>query len=158
MILICDSSPLIALSIIDKLTLLDSFFKEVFVPTSVFNEATIQGKPESQRIAEWAQGKITTATNKHLVRSFSLLLNAGESEAMSLYFEKKADFLLIDEKKGRKIAVYSKINIVGSLGILLLAKQKGLITSVKPLLDRLQQSYIRISNELYLKTLILADE
>ena len=158
MIVICDSSPLIALSIIDRLDLLDILFKDVFVPVSVFNEVNIQGKPESQRIAEWAQGKIATTTNKHLMQSFSLLLDAGESEAMSLYFEKKADFLLIDEKKGRKIAVYNNINIVGSLGILLLAKQKGLITSVKSLLDRLQQSYIRISDELYLKTLNLAGE
>ena len=158
MIIICDSSPLITLSIIDRLALLDSLFKEVLVPISVFNEATVQEKPESQRIEEWAQGKIVATTNKDLMQSFSLLLNAGESEAMALYFEMKADFLLIDEKKGRKIAVYNKINVVGSLGILLLAKQKGLITLVKPFLDKLQQSYIRISNELYLKTLNLAKE
>ena len=158
MIIICDSSPLIALSIIDRLALLDSLFKEVVVPVSVFNEAAVQEKPEARRIAEWAQGKIKAAADKHLMHSFSLLLDAGESEAMSLYFEEKADFLLIDERKGRKIAVYNKINVVGSLGILLLAKQKGLITLVKPFLDKLQQSYIRISDELYTKTLNLAKE
>ena len=156
MIVICDSSPLIALSIIDKLDLLDTLFKDVVVPVSVFNEVNIQRKPESQRITEWAQGKITATNNKQLMQSFSLLLDMGESEAMSLYFEKKADFLLIDEKKGRKIAVYNNMNIVGTLGILLIAKQKGLIKLVKPLLDKLQQSYIRISDELYLKTLNLA--
>ena len=75
-----------------------------------------------------------------------------------LYFEKKADFLLIDEKKGRKIAAYNKINIIGSLGILLLSKQKDLIPLVKPFLNCLQQSHIRISDELYLKTLELAEE
>jgi len=77
---------------------------------------------------------------------------------MSLYFEKNADFLLIDEKKGRLIATYNNINVVGSLGILLLSKQKGFIPFVKPLLHRLQQSYIRISEELYFKTLDLAGE
>ena len=158
MIIICDSSPLIALSIIDKLDLLTILFKDVFVPVSVFNEVSKQGKPESQRIAEWAQDKVTATIHKQLMQSFSLLLDVGESEAMSLYFEKKADFLLIDEKKGRKIAVYNNMNVVGSLGVLLLAKQKGLIALIKPLLDKLQQSYIRISNELYLKTLHLADE
>ena len=158
MIIICDSSPLITLSIIDKLDLLDSLFNEVVIPVSVFNEVNILGKSEAQQIAKWAQGKITKTTNKQLMQSFNLLLDAGEAEAMSLYFEKNADFLLIDEKKGRKIALYNEINIIGSLGILLIAKQKGLIISIKPLLERLQQSYIRISDELYLKTLNLAGE
>jgi len=158
MIIICDSSPLVALSIVDKLDLLDSLFKEVFVPVSVFNELTTVAKPEAQRIAAWAKGKVAAAENKQLMHSFTMLLDVGEAEAMTLYFEKKADFLLIDEKKGRRIAAYNKINVVGSLGILLLSKQKGLIPLVQPLLERLQQSYIRISDELYLKTLELAKE
>jgi predicted nucleic acid-binding protein len=82
----------------------------------------------------------------------------GESETMALYFEKKADFLLVDEKKGRKIAVYNKINVVGSLGILLISKQMGLIPLIKPLLNHLQRSHIRISDELYSKALDLAGE
>jgi predicted nucleic acid-binding protein len=158
MIVICDTSPLIALSIVDKLELLEALFEEVVIPVSVFNELNKTDKPESQRIAVWAQGKVAAAMNKQLLQSFSLLLDMGESEAMTLYFEKEADFLLIDEKKGRKIATYNKINIVGSLGILLLSKQKGLIPLIKPFLNRLQQSYIRISDELYLKALELADE
>ena len=158
MIIVCDSSPLITLSIVDSLDLLDSLFKEVYIPVSVFHEVTMSNKPEAGRIADWAQGKVVTVTNRPLIYSFSLLLDAGESEAMALYFEKEADFLLIDEKKGRKIASYNKINVVGSLGILLMSKQKGLILSVKPLLNRLQQSYIRISDVLYRKTLELAGE
>ena len=158
MIIICDTSPLIALATVDRLELLETLFEEVVVPVSVFNELNITGKAEAQRISNWAQGKVAAATDKQLVHSFSLLLNIGESESMALYFEKKADFLLIDEKKGRKIAAYNKINVVGSLGIFLMSKQKGLIPLIKPLLNRLQQSYIRISDELYLKTLELAGE
>ena len=158
MIVICDSSPLIALSIVEGLNLLECLFKEVVVPVSVFNELTAVNKPEAQRIADWAQGKVVAATNEQLMHSFSLLLDMGEAEAITLYFEKKADFLLIDEKKGRKIATYNNINITGTLGILLLSKQNGLIHLVKPLIDRLQQSYIRISDELYRKTLELACE
>jgi len=158
MIVICDASPLIALSVVNKLDLLECLFEKVLVPVSVFNELTIAGKPEALRLAAWMQGKVFAAEDKQLVRSFSLSLDIGESEAMALYFEKKADYLLIDEKKGRKIAAYNKMNVVGSLGILLLSKQKGLIPSVKPLLECLQQSYIRISGKLYLKTLELAKE
>lgn len=158
MIIICDSSPLIALSIIDKLDLLDRLFGQVYIPLSVFNEVAFEAKPEARRIELWAKGKVISSTNEPLRQSFTLLLDAGESEAMALYFEKNADYLLIDEKKGRKIATYNRINIVGSLGILLLSKRKGLISSVAPLLDILQQSYIRISDELYNKTLELAEE
>ena len=158
MIVVCDSSPLVALSILNSLDLLDILFQEVLVPVSVFNELTIENKPEAQQIGRWAKGKITTTSNEQLIRSFNLLLDIGESEAMALYIERKADFLLIDEKKGRKIASYNNINIVGTLGILLMAKRKGLLLVIKPLLDRLQQSYIRISDELYQKSLELAGE
>jgi len=158
MIVVCDSSPLITLAIVDKLALLDSLFKEVFVPVTVFNETTMTNKLEAVRIAEWAQGKVLAATNRQLMYSYSLLLDMGEAEAMALYLEKAADFLLIDETKGRKIASYNKMNVIGSLGILLMAKKNGLIPSVKPLLNRLQQSYIRISDALYHKALELAEE
>jgi predicted nucleic acid-binding protein len=158
MIVICDTSPIIALSVMNKLDLLERLFKEVIIPASVFSELNVTNKPEAQQIIAWAHGKVVSTTNMHLMRSFNLLLGTGESEAMALYFEKEADFLLIDEKKGRKIAIYNKINIVGSLGILLLAKQKGLILEIRPLLNQLQQSYIRISDELYKKTIELAKE
>lgn len=158
MIIVCDSSPLIALSIIDQLDLLDKLFGEVYVPLSVFSEVALESKPESHRIKLWAKDKIISATNEPLKQSFSILLDAGESEAMAIYFEKKADYLLIDEKKGRRVAAYNRINIIGSLGILLLSKRKGLIYSVAPFLETLQQSYIRISDDLYHKVLQLAEE
>ena len=158
MIVICDSSPLIALSLLDKLNLLDRLFNDVLIPLSVFNEVTMDNKSEAARIAKWARNKVVVATNIRLVESFSLLLDKGEAEALSLYIEKEADFLLIDEKKGRKVACYNKINIVGTLGIILMSKKRGLISEVKPLLESLQQSYIRISDELYRKTLELAQE
>lgn len=158
MIVVCDSSPLITLSIIDKLDLLDALFQSVYIPASVFNEVAMANKPEAVRITDWAQGKVVAAGNKQLVSSFSLTLDKGESEAMALYFEKNADFLLIDEKKGRRIAAYNHINTIGSLGILLVSKQKGLIPSLTPLLNLLQASCIRISDELYHKTLELAEE
>ncbi|MDR2681260.1 MAG: DUF3368 domain-containing protein [Tannerella sp.] len=158
MIVVCDSSPVIALALLDRLNLLDGLFHEVIIPRSVFNELTVAGKPEASRIRDWAKNKISEAMDKRLLQAFSLSLDAGESEAMSLYWEKNADFLLIDEKKGRRIAMLNNIKIIGSLGILILAKQKNIITSVKPLLDDLQSSYIRISDELYRKALSLAGE
>jgi predicted nucleic acid-binding protein len=158
MIVICDSSPIIALAICNQLDLLDQLFNEVIIPKHVYKELTLPGKLETKKIMAWAESKMIEVKNKNLMNVFNTILDAGESEAMALYWEKEADILLIDEKKGRKIASYNGMKIIGTLGILLLSKQKGLLTAVKPLLDLLQQTNIRISDNLYQKTLELASE
>jgi predicted nucleic acid-binding protein len=158
MIVVCDSSPVIALATLDALDLLDKLFEEVVIPHHVFDEMTIPGKPESVRIRLWAEGKVVESKDRLLMQAFNLTVDAGEAEAMSLYRERNADFLLIDEKKGRRIALHNHIQVIGSLGILLLSKQRGLLAAIKPLLDVLQQSHIRISHELYRKALTLAGE
>jgi len=158
MIIICDSSPIIALAACDKLDLLDKLFDKVFIPNAVFKELSVPDKLESLKITIWAQTKIAEVKNRHLVQAFNLVLDIGESEAMALYWEKKADYLLIDEKKGRKIAAYNGQKVIGTLGVLLLAKQKGSLSAVKPLIDLLKLLDIRISDELYKKALLLAKE
>jgi predicted nucleic acid-binding protein len=86
------------------------------------------------------------------------MLDMGEAEAIALYKENDANYLLIDERKGRKIAEYHNVRIIGTLGLLLLAKQRGLLESVKPCLELLQQSTIRIAPEFYQMTLQRAGE
>ncbi len=72
-------------------------------------------------------------------------LGRGELEAMALYKQLQADYLLIDDRRARKVAQFNQITITGSQGILLLAKQQGFITHVKPFLEQLRTSNIRIS-------------
>ena len=85
-------------------------------------------------------------------------LGQGEIEAIVLYKTMNADYLLIDDNRARKVARLNHIIVTGSLGILMLAKQKGLILQVKPYLDRLQQTNIRISTQLIRRTLTLVNE
>ncbi|MDR0873896.1 MAG: DUF3368 domain-containing protein [Prevotellaceae bacterium] len=158
MIIVCDTSPIVALAIINELPLLDKIFDNVLIPQTVFNELTVGDKPQAEKLYVWAKDKICAATDKHLFQTYNMILDAGESEAMTLYWEKNSDFLLIDERKGRKIAKYNNIKIIGTLGILLLAKQKGYINEIKPMLDILQTSSIRIAENLYQKALVLAKE
>lgn len=66
--------------------------------------------------------------------------------------------MLIDDKRARKVARLNNIEIIGSQGVLLFAKQKGLIKKIKPLLDKLRTSDIHISQRLIKKTLLLANE
>jgi len=158
MIVVCDSSPIIALALIDKLELLDQLFNEVIIPFNVYKELTIPNKPEAKKIKLWAKTKTFAAKNLRTVKLLQTMLDAGESEAISLYWERNADYLLIDEKKGRRIAKYNNVNIIGTLGILLISKKKRYISTVKPFLEQLQHSDIRISDELIKKTLFLAEE
>jgi predicted nucleic acid-binding protein len=158
MIIVCDSSPLIALAICDKLDLLDTLFHEVVVPEQVYNEINAGGKPDQSKMAGWAQGKVEKAKNRQLFQAINLTLDAGESEAIALYWEKSADYLLIDEHRGRRIAAQNGITVIGTLGILLRAKEAGLLNAIKPLLDLLSGSPIHISDSLYRKALELAQE
>jgi predicted nucleic acid-binding protein len=158
MIVVCDTSPIVALIICDKLDLLDRLFNEVYIPQSVYEELTVSGKPGVNAIRDWAHGKVAIVQNTQLVHVLSLTLDLGESEALALYWEKSADYLLIDEKRGRTVAVMNGVMAIGTLGILLLAKNKGLLSLVKPSLDLLKDSSIRISSGLYKRVLKAAGE
>lgn len=84
--------------------------------------------------------------------------DAGETEAMLLFKQINADKLLIDDKRGRKVAKINNISTIGSLGVLLAAKQTGLIAEVAPLIDRISNSQIYLSPELIQTVLNIADE
>jgi predicted nucleic acid-binding protein len=158
MIVVCDCSPLIALALCDKLDLLDLLFSEIVIPETVYNESTITGKHEAEKIGKWAQGKVVSAVNMSIPQIIDLHLGKGESEAIALYWEKEADYLLVDEQKGRHVASSKGIKIIGTLGILLLAKQRGYISTIGPFLNILKNSNVRFSEELYQKILKLAKE
>jgi predicted nucleic acid-binding protein len=157
MLVIADSSALIALALCDSLKLVDQLFKELKVPQTVFNEVIIKDKPEAINLKDYLSGKIVPVDLTNVIVTSSGIGN-GEFEAMALYKFSHADYLLIDDKRARKVAIFNNINIIGSLGVLLLAKHKGLISHVKPFLDRLHVSDIYISDRIIQKTLQLANE
>jgi len=158
MIIVSDASPIIALAICNKLDLLDKLFKQVFIPQAVFNELAIPDKPKAKDIIEWAKDKIIPIKNKNVINALSMNLDPGESEAIALYWETAADFLLIDEKRGRILALRNGIKTVGTVGILLLSKQKGFIASVKPFLDSLKNNGFHLDDNFYSQILERAGE
>jgi predicted nucleic acid-binding protein len=158
MLIVCDSSPLIALAKCGKLNILDSLFDKVLIPEQVCHEFSVSGKPEAAVIAAWARGKTDKPGDANLSKANTLSLGPGETAAIALYWERSADFLLIDERKGRRIAAQNGINIIGIAGILLAAKNKGLIGAVKPFLDLLLNSSYYISDSLYRIALKSANE
>jgi predicted nucleic acid-binding protein len=158
MLIISDASPIIGLAMCKKLDVLQSLFETVYIPLAVYDELNVPGKPEFDAIAEWSKGKVVHANNVPLINALRVNLDPGESEAIALYWEKQADYLLIDEKRGRSIARSGGIKIVGTAGLLLLAKERSLIPAIKPSLDILIRNDFRISDLLYRQLLQKAGE
>lgn len=157
MILVADCSALIALSACQQLALLEKLFETVVVPEAVYYEATVSYKKEAQQLKVYLQNKVhkVDMNNYVFLDGFS---DIGETEAMLLYKQLSADKLLIDDKRGRKIAKLNNIRIIGSLGILLIAKEKGLINEIYPLLQCIEKAGIHLSAELVETVLDLAGE
>jgi len=75
-------------------------------------------------------------------------LGQGELEAIALYKNKEADFLLIDDRRAKNFAKLNGINVIGSLGVMILAKDKGLIEFIREDLEKLLNSNLFISQSL----------
>jgi len=158
LILIADSSALICLATCDSLDLLDLLFKEVKVPRAVFLEVSKEFKKESDKLRQYLENKIIEIQeNKDLIIKEGTI-ELGELEAMILYKQLKANWLLVDDRRARRIAQVNEINIIGSLGVLLLSKKFGYIDSIISKLELLKKSDIFLSEEIIQNTIILAGE
>lgn len=157
MILVADASALIALATCDSLALLEAIFGNVLVPEAVFSEVTALDKPQSARLQSYLHGKVRAVDMQRFVY-LDAFADAGETQAMLLYKEVAADYLLIDDKRGRKVAKINQIKTVGSLGVLLQAKRAGLIPCVAPLIEQIASSSVFMSENLMRIALELAGE
>ncbi len=157
MIIVTDTSALVALSYCNSLHLLDELFGEVAVPQAVYDECIIENKSQSEQLKAYLQNKVKDIDNNHFLNLPSNL-GKGEISAMLLYKKLNASYLLIDDNRARKIAKYNNINVIGSIGVLILAKKQNLIEKITPLLDILEKSDIYISPKLIIKVKKLAEE
>ena len=157
MILVADCSALIALSACGQLDLLEKLFEIVVVPEAVYQEATVADKKEARQLKTFLQGKVRKVDISQYV-FLDAFADLGETEAMLLYKQLTADKLLIDDKRGRKVAKINNISIIGSLGVLLAAKERGLITEIAPLLKLIERSDVHLAENLVKMVLELANE
>ena len=127
MIVIADSSALVALSVCQVLPLLETLFKQVYVPEAVYKEVTYKGKPEAKLLKDYLQTRIKSVhIEDHPIKNTSSL-GAGELEAIALYMGISADLLIIDDARAKKVAYANGLEVMGSIGVLLFAKENGLI-------------------------------
>ena len=163
MIVVSDTSPLNGLVIVGHLPLLQQIYGQVLIPPAVADELKRGGEddPRITQVLSLDWIKVCQPTNIQLVKTLQTdsNLDRGESEAIALAQELKAEELLIDERLGRREAVRLGLNITGLLGILLVAKRQGFVTEIRPIIDNLiQQANFRVTDRLYLEVLIAARE
>ena len=160
-IIISDTGPLIALARINALSLLNKLYRNIYITESVYSEAT-------QDMAKDGAKQVFAAVNNqdiavaafpvnNLYEELSKILDPGETESLCLA-DKLGCIALIDEKRGRQAGKAKGIKITGTAGLLIKAKNDGLIAEIKPLLKLLTQSGYRLSDTLIEKVLTICSE
>jgi uncharacterized protein len=163
-IVVSDTSPITNLSAIGQLDLLRQMYGTIVIPTAVYNEMVgvnkvVPGAMEVQTLAWIETRSVTDARQVISLQENQNNIDLGEAEAIILAMDLKADLLLMDERRGRTVAVESGLKVVGLLGVLLRAKQKGLIPQIKPLMDTLMEvADFRVASQLYAAVLEAAGE
>ena len=131
---VSDTSPIIAFSNIGKLHILKALFGRITIPRAVHEELS---EEKSFRLEKWID--VDEIKGRGLYKMLRADLDHGESEAIVLYFEKDMELLLLDDGEARKIAESFEMDIIGTGGLLLLAKRRGLVSSVRPEIEKLEK-------------------
>ena len=155
MIVVSDTTPIISLMKIGRLELLNALFGEIWIPESVYAELVINEKFAAEaaiiiRTTYIRKVEVVDLNSVELLRR-ATGLDAGESEAIILSDELKADILLMDEAKGRMVAKQMGLTIMGTIGILMTAYDEKLLTATEATqcIKILQMNGRHISEELY---------
>jgi len=151
MTVVSDSSAPVCLAAIGRLSILQELYGRVIIPTAVYEEIASVGV--GQPGATEAEGTDGLEVRKASCFAYAYVLreqfDAGEAEAIAIARELKADLLIMDEPRARRVASRYAIKQIGLPGVLAEAKQRGVMPTVRPVLDKLVDELdLRISREL----------
>jgi predicted nucleic acid-binding protein len=158
MVIVSNTTPLIGLAAIDRFELLFQLFGKIYIPQAVYDEAVVAGREQGgakQAItkADWIE--VVSVKERELVTSLLSELDLGEAETIILAQELNADWILMDERKGRRKVTELGLNKIGTVGLLLKAKQMGLLDVIRPDLEQLRLQGFSISQ--YVVDIILQE-
>jgi predicted nucleic acid-binding protein len=145
--IVTDSTCLIGLERIGKLDILPALFEPIAIPNEVAKEFGTS--------ISWL--KTETPKNLSLISVLKLSVDAGEAEAVALALEKNCKIIL-DDKQARSVAKRLGLNVIGTVGIFIRAKQDGLIDFLKPILDALDANGFRLGENLKKEALKIVGE
>lgn len=157
MTVVSDSSPVIALSRINKLDILKSLYESILIPPAVKKEI-LSDPLRKIPLDKLPWIKVKPLKQPLTVKILSANLGEGESQSLALTLELKANLLIIDDLAARDIAELLEIKYTGTLGVLIKAKRQQLIPSVKETINELIKKEFRISSQLFQTILDLTGE
>lgn len=143
---IVNSTPLIALSHVYQLSILRELYGKITIPKAVYKEISVKKNSvcavEVEKALDWIH--IEPIKNEMAKSMYKTQLHEGEVEVMILAKESGADLVIIDDLNAKKHAKYLGLTVTGTLGVLIKAKEKGLLTELKPILKAMVQKNIYI--------------
>lgn len=160
MITVSDTTPLSELSKIGRIDILEAVYSEIWIPQEVYDEVTTGTHPATELVQSLNWIKVRAIERR---QDFDQIreathLGKGECAAMVLAEEMSATQLLMDDLMGRRVALSRGLPVVGTVGAVLLAKRRGVVLSVKDILDDLIASGKWIGSRLYQDALAVANE
>jgi len=147
--IIADTSCLIILSKIGELDLLRKMYVKIYTTDEISFEY-------GDQLPEWIE--IVKVKDKYKQQLLELQIDKGEASLIALALETPDSTLILDDYKARKIAEKLKLNFTGTLGIIIKAKQKGIIPSVKLIIQKMKETNFRIDSNLESEILKKSDE
>ena len=145
--IVVDSTCLIGLERIGKLEVLPELFEPIYIPDEVAFEFGVS--------LAWL--KIETPSNRVIVNALKLTLDDGEAEAIALALEKNY-VIITDDKQARSVAKKLGLQVVGTIGMFIRAKQNNLIDSLAEVIEDLESNGFRMSETLKLEALKIVGE
>ena len=157
MIVFSNTTPLIALAGIHQLHLLQIIFGRIYLAQEVVEECAAGGEILVPDLTDLPWVEVVQSTQPTLP-SLLLELDRGELHTIDMAKKLKADWVIIDERIGRNLAEYVGLNVVGTLGVLLKAKQLGHIPSFSDAVAAMLANGIHYHPALVAKLINHADE
>lgn len=157
-LIVSDTTTLITLQKQQRLNLLCQLFDRVYLPQAVYQELSAR-MPESNPLKQLPCFCIQSVSPSKQLQALRLVLDKGEAEAIEMAKVKRLS-LLIDEKKGRKVAARLDIPLIGFAGLLILAKHQAVLDRQQALslLETGIKNGHRLSNALYQQIILKLEQ
>jgi len=156
---ISNTSPLQYLYQADALGLLPKLFGEIWVPEAVVGEIQAgHNRNVSLPDFDTLSWLMVHSVQQRAPLPLVTQLGEGEKEVLALGLEQPGSLLLLDDRNARRHAEALSLQVSGTLGVLLLAKERGYLEAIRPVLDRLDELGFRLDSDTRLTALHLAHE
>lgn len=148
-VIISDTSCLIILTKIGELDLLRQLYKTVTITQDILLEY-------GELLPDWIE--VQQSKDPYRQQLLEMQVDKGEASAISLALETNEHLMILDDWKARKLAERFGLCVTGTLGVIVRAKNNGIVSSIKPYLDKIKETNFRISEELEQSALAEAKE